>query len=158
MLWLPTGQPPYRAAPVASAAHRLAMLRLALSGEAGNEIDAREIDPAHSGYTVDSLERLHEGLDANTELVLLIGADQYAKLATWHRASDLPRLARLAVFARPGVPLSPPSAGANIEIVPMPPLDVSSSAIRRRIAQGAEVSALLPPAVLNYIQQQGLYR
>jgi len=134
------------------------MLRLALSGEAGNEIDAREIDPAHSGYTVDSLERLREGLDAGTELVLLIGADQYAKLASWYRAPDLPRLARLAVFARPGVTLTPPSAETNVEIVPMPPLDISSSAIRRRIAQGADVSALVPPAVLNHIQQQGLYR
>ena len=156
MLWLPTGQPPYRAAPVAAAAHRVAMLRLALGAAPGNEIDERELDAAHSGYTVDTLEQLQKGLGARDELVLLIGADQYAKLASWHRADELPRLARLAVFARPGTPLGVPAEG--VDIVPMAPLDVSSSDIRRRVARGGDIASLVPSAVLEYIQQQGLYR
>lgn len=132
------------------------MLRLALGALPGNEIDERELDAAHTGYTVESLTQLRAGLGARDELVLLIGADQYAKLASWHRAEELPRLARLAVFARPGAPLAAPAEG--VEIVPMTPLDISSSDIRRRVAQGEDISSLVPPTVLNYIQQQDLYR
>lgn len=132
------------------------MLRLALAGETGHEIDLRELDPAHSGYTVDTLEALRAELGAGAGLVLLMGADQYAKLGSWHRAAELPRLARIAVFARPGAPLAALPGG--VERIAMPSMDVSSSEVRRRLAHGEATDALLPAAVLHYIQQQGLYR
>lgn len=154
VLWLPTGSPPYRRAPLASGAHRLAMLRLAIAGEPRYAIDERELAPGHSGYTVDTLASLHAELGEDAELVLLMGADQYAQRAAWHRWHEVARLARIAVFARPGAP--PPEGEAML--VPLPLLDISASVIRARLARGADVSALVPPAVLAYIRRHGLYR
>lgn len=152
MLWMPTGSPGYRKAPVASAAHRLAMLRLAIAAEPAYSIDERELAPGASGYTYDSLVALRAELGAQTPLILLMGADQHAAIRTWHRWQELPALARIAVFARPGY-----AVPQDVETVPMPPSGVSASAIRAKITAGEDVSALLPPAVLLYIQDNNLY-
>jgi len=178
LLWVPTGRPGYRDAPVASSADRLAMLRLVLGGEPRYAIDARELAADASGYTVDTLTALRSELGADQPLVLLMGDDQFAKLDSWHRWRDLFGLAHIAVFARPGWSLAPGGAvdseftarserasggwrarraGAVIR-VDMAPLDISATALRARIAQGEDVSAWLPPEVAAYIAQHRLYR
>lgn len=154
ILWIPSGTPPHRGAPVASAAHRAAMVRLATAGEPRFVLDEREIRKAAPGYTVETLEDLRAELGKDIGLVLLIGADQHARLETWHRWQDLFSLARIAVFARPGEPLA--DAG-RVTVVPFEPLEVSSTAIRSRIAAGERPHGLLPEAVLDYIQTHRLY-
>jgi nicotinate-nucleotide adenylyltransferase len=154
VLWIPTGTPAYRRPPVASAEDRVAMLGLALAGEPRFSIDRRELDPAHSAYTVDTLRSLRRELGAEADLVLLMGADQHAKLATWHRPQDLPGLCRIAVFARPGSEIADPQA----LVVPMEPLPISASDIRARIARGEDASDMLPAPVNAYIREKGLYR
>jgi len=152
VVWLPTGNPNYRSPPVASTEHRLAMLRLALEGEPRYVIDERELRLGTSGYTYNTLLSLREDLP-EAPLVLLMGADQYSKIDTWYRPQDLAKLCRIAVFARPGWP----EPAGDVTRVPMPPLDVSATALRERIARGADVSAMLPPAVLRYIARHHLY-
>jgi nicotinate-nucleotide adenylyltransferase len=149
---MPTGAPRYRTPAVASGEHRVAMLRLALDHPAF-EIDARELAPAASGYTIDTLKELRLEYGADTELWFIMGADQYAKLDTWHRADDIRRMARIAVFARPGTPFSP----AGAKVVPLEAMNIASSDIRARVARGEDVSALVPPAVANYIARERLY-
>lgn len=158
VLWLPTGAPGYRRAPVAPPEHRLAMLRLALAGEPRYAIDGRELAPGHSGYTYDTLAALRAELGAATPLVMLIGGDQYAKLAGWHRWRELFGLARFAVFARPGEGGGPAGVpeGAVIHLA-MAPMPVSASTIRARLARGESVAGLLPAAVIEYIQLHRLY-
>lgn len=153
VLFMPTGSPRYREPAVASGAHRVAMLRLALADDNACEIDARELAPGASGYTVDTLRELRLELGADTELWLLMGADQYAKLGTWHRPDDVRRLARIAVFARPGWQV-PENA---VTMVPFDPRKVSASEIRARLARGEDISALVPAAVADYIAQHRLY-
>jgi nicotinate-nucleotide adenylyltransferase len=161
LLWIPTGAPRYRPDPVAPAEDRLAMLELALDGEPRYAIDARELRPGASGYTVDTLEALRAERGPDAALVLLIGSDQYEKLAGWHRWRDLFGLARLAVVARPGWA---PEASAEVRAagpvlrVEMAPIDISSTEIRARIARGENVSGMLPPPVLDYISTHRLYR
>ncbi|MDX1375038.1 MAG: nicotinate-nucleotide adenylyltransferase [Burkholderiales bacterium] len=178
VLWIPTGRPGYRDAPVASPAHRVAMLRLALAGEPRYAIDERELGPEASGYTVDTLAALRAELGTDRPLVLLMGDDQFAKLDGWHRWKALFELAHIAVFARPGWSTAPGGAvdaafaaraeraaggwrsrraGAVIR-VDMPLLDVSATALRARIGRGENVSAWLPPAVIDYIMRHRLYR
>ena len=152
LLFMPTGAPHYRAPAIASGEHRVAMLRLAIAGNDCFEIDARELAPGASGYTVDTLRELRLELGAATPLWLLLGADQYGKLDSWYRPQDVKRLARIAVFARPGIDLS-----ASVHLVPMEPMPISSSEIRARLARGEDISALVPPAVANYIAAQRLY-
>jgi nicotinate-nucleotide adenylyltransferase len=154
VLWLPTGAPHYRKPPVASAADRVAMLRLAIGGEPRYAIDERELLPAASGYTFDSMLALRAELDSKTPIVLLLGADQYAKLETWHRWRDLVKLCRIAVFARPG--WNPPDE--RVERVPMAPIEISATEIRTRVALGQDVAGMLPAPVLAYVLEHGLYR
>jgi nicotinate-nucleotide adenylyltransferase len=150
LLWLPTGAPPYRPAPVAAAAHRVAMLTLAIAGEPGYAIDERELQPGASGFTFDSISSLKYE-HPKIGIVLIMGSDQYEKRAGWHRWADLEKLCEVAIFARPG-------SNTKANIVPMTPIAISASDIRARIARGDDVTAMLPPAVLGYIQEKGLYR
>jgi nicotinate-nucleotide adenylyltransferase len=151
LLWVPTGAPPYRPAPVAAAAHRLAMLKLAIAGEPRYAVDDRELAPDASGYTFDTLSSLRKE-HPGTSFALLMGTDQYAKRATWHRWPEIEKLCEVAVVARPGWNLD-----AKAKMIPINPMAVSASDIRARIARGEDVSAMLPPAVLAYIKAKGLY-
>ncbi len=152
ILWIPTGAPGYRKPPVAPAADRVAMLRLALAGEPRFVIDERELSPQASGYTVDTLASLQSELPGEA-IVFLMGADQYEKRSTWHRWPDVERLCDIAVVARPGS-----NVDAMAGILHMTPLPVSASDIRMRLARGEDVSAMLPARVLAYIRDKGLYR
>ena len=149
--FIPTGTTRYRRPALASPEHRLAMLRLALDGSDKLDIDARELEPGASGYTVDTLRALHG--EGKTDIYLLMGADQYEKLASWHRPDEIARLARISVFARPGTELE-----EEVELLPMPPMPISASDVRGRAARGEDLSGLVPPAVANYIARHTLYR
>ena len=148
ILWLPTGSPRYRDPARTPAAHRVAMLRLAIEGEPRYEIDERELAPGHSGYTVDTLKSL------GGRPVLLLGADQYAKFESWHRWQEILELASIAVFARPGWS----AANGRVQSVAFQPMDVSASDIRARLARGDDVASLVPARVLDYIGRHRLYR
>ena len=153
ILFLPTGNPHYRTPAAASGEHRVAMLRLALADHDACEIDARELVPAASGYTLDTLKELRLEYGAGTPLWLLMGADQYAKLDTWHRPQDIRKLARIAVFARPEWKIR--DAGAKV--IALGAMKISASEIRARVARGEDISALVPPAVASYIAEHRLY-
>jgi nicotinate-nucleotide adenylyltransferase len=106
--------------------------------------------------TADKLERLRalrSELGDDAELYLLMGADQYEKLGTWHRPEEVKRLARIAVFSRPGIKLK----DAPHVMIPMDPMALSSSDIRARARRGEDLSRLVPPAVANYIVRRRLY-
>jgi nicotinate-nucleotide adenylyltransferase len=151
ILFIPTGPTRYRTPAIASGEDRVAMLRLALGDEPGFAIDTRELRSGASGYTVDTLRALKSEL-ADSELHLLIGADQYEKLATWHRPDEIQRLARIAVFGRPGIRID-----ESVKRVPMEPMPVSASDIRARAERGEDLAGLVPPAVANYIARRRLY-
>jgi len=102
--FIPAGDPPHRAAPVATPAHRLAMVELAVEGQSGLEVDAREIHRPERSYTVPTLEELWEE-DRSRTLALILGADAFLGLPTWHRWRDVFALAHLVIVPRPGVPL-----------------------------------------------------
>lgn len=179
---VPAGDPPHRGGPAASAADRLAMLRVAVQGFPGLAVDPREIERTGKSYTVLTLEELRAE-DAARPLLLLLGADAFHGLPTWHRWRDVFRLAHIVVVARPGVDLAqgmPPElaaewrarrvdtpatlfstpAGAIFE-QPVAPHPISATAIRMQLARGElghrDVVQLLPSAVLAYIDQHHLY-
>lgn len=153
VLWLPTGDPPYRRAPLASGADRVAMLRLALAGDSAQVIDARELAPGASGFTYDTvLDLTHE--QPGTDFVLVMGGDQYEKRATWHRWAELEKLCRIAVVDRPGAG----APGAGYIRLALPPRDEASSTIRARVKRGEDIASLVPAPVRDYINQKGLYR
>lgn len=179
VLWLPSGSPGHRDAPVAGARERLAMLRLATAGNPRWRIDESELGRAEPTYTVHTLTRMRAQRGAAQPLVLLLGSDSFLSLPTWLRWRELFALAHIAVATRPGhVPsdggpqpelaaeiarrsarpeqLSESAAG-RIARFAMPPMDVSASAVRAGLAAGADVGNLLPASVLAYIRAQQLY-
>ena len=151
VVFIPTGPTRYRKPASASGEQRVAMLRLALQGHPQFSVDERELRPGASGYTVDTLSALRSELKG-AELHLLMGADQYEKLDTWHRPDEVKRLAKLAVFGRPGIRLK-----ENVQLVPMNPMPISASEIRARARAGQDLGGLVAPAVANYIREHRLY-
>ena len=148
VLFMPTGNQKYRPPALASGEHRVAMLRLALD-DARFAVDERELSPQFSGYTVDTLQSLKKELP-DAKLVLLMGADPFAKLDSWHEPQKVRALADIGVFARRGS-----SAGAGA--IPFAESGVSSTEIRARVAAGKDIAGLVPPAVANYISRHRLY-
>jgi nicotinate-nucleotide adenylyltransferase len=179
--WIPAGQPPHRGLPQVTAGQRLAMVRLAGSGNARFSLDASEVEAAEPSYTVHTLERLRRELGAGQSLVLLVGADAFAGLANWHRWRDIFALAHVAVSHRPGFPVETASlphalasefndrrltdsgalkaspAGAIVTFA-MTQLAISATQIRKLLANDLSARYLLPDAVLDYIQTHSLYR
>jgi nicotinate-nucleotide adenylyltransferase len=153
VIWIPTRAPGYRTPPLASAADRVAMLKLALESEPRYELDARELSDAVSGYTADTLKELRLEHGRDTEFWLLIGADQYAKFGDWYRPDEVRRLARIGVFARPGSPLP----GGDVSTLAFGPMEVSGTEIRARARRGESLEGLVPAAVANYISERRLY-
>lgn len=179
--WIPAGQPPHRGAPRLSGAHRLAMVRLAVAGNPAFQVDGAEVASSGPSYTVTTLQRLRRELGPEQPLVLLLGADAFAGLPGWHRWQALLGLAHLVVLHRPGYALASEAlapelgqllaarqagdparlAGAPagaILALPMTQLDISATHIRQLLAAGRSARYLLPPAVLDYIDQHQLYR
>jgi nicotinate-nucleotide adenylyltransferase len=159
--WLPAGQPWQKAGrELASAEHRAAMVALAAAGEPRFVVDVRELHRAGPTYTVDTvaeLQREHPG----AELVLVIGQDQYAKLATWHRWQDLVPRVTLAVAARAGqAPVADAALAAvshRSTVLPLPRIDIAATDIRARVAAGQPIDALVGVPVARYIADHHLY-
>lgn len=180
VLLVPAGRPWQRGAPGASPAQRLHMVRLAVAGNPWFAADGREVERTGPSYTVDTVAELRAENPA-AAICVLLGADAFLNLETWHRWRDLLDIAHLAVAHRPGHALDPagmsavlrvafreratrdPSAlrntrGGTIYAAEMTPLDISASAIRELCRQTGTPRYLLPDAVLDYIESQGLYR
>lgn len=175
---MPAADPPHRPPPGASADDRVAMLELALVGEAGLLLDLRELRREGPSYSVDTLQALRAEFGADAPLALLVGADSFLGLPTWHRWQELFGLAHFVVAGRPGSLLESASAElkaataarwvedpAALRAAPAgrllllhQPLHVhSATAVRRLIGEGKPWRHLLPPAVAGYVQARGLY-
>ena len=168
--YVPAARSPHKLdQPPTPAHHRLAMLRLALADQPRTRILTDELDRAADGrpsYTVDTLTALRQRLGASTRLRLLIGADQVRRFDAWRDAG------RIIDLAEPLVMLRPPESAASLlaslgpderdawrgRLIEVPMVDVSSSEVRRRIAAGESIAALVPDAVARYIREHGLYQ
>ncbi len=158
---LPAGRPWQRSPLAASAAHRLAMLELAAAPHACLRINRLELDYDGPTYTACTLDRLPAGPDDHW----IMGADQLENFCTWERWQDIAATVRLVVAQRPGSRLVAPAAlSAHLSRldrplieIDMPPLAISATQIRARLAQGADIRDLVDPAVADYIGRHGLY-
>ncbi|MDP2826905.1 MAG: nicotinate-nucleotide adenylyltransferase [Sulfuritalea sp.] len=181
---IPTGSPALRAAPHCTASHRLAMVEQALATLPGFSVDPGEVlavaDSPAPSYTVATLERQRRLHGSQRPLVLLLGADAFARLESWHRWRELFGLAHIAVATRPGHELTVGAGDTPLDsefaarrgivadladapagrIVPfaITALEISASAIRERLARGLSVRYLVPDAVLDYIDSHQIYR
>ncbi|MHB1216314.1 MAG: nicotinate-nucleotide adenylyltransferase [Thiobacillus sp.] len=179
VVFIPAGQPPHRGTPHTAAIHRLEMVRRATAGNPLFSVDAREVESPRPSYTVDTLAGLRAELGFEQPLWLLLGADAFLALPTWHEWRRLFDLAHIAVAARPGARLLQSDAmperlnnevsqrqrtkgsvsgpAGSVLLQQMTPLDISATAIRDILARHGSARYLLPDAVLDYIHEHQLY-
>jgi len=160
VLLVPNGDPWQKRStrPITPARTRLALVEAAVAGIPGVGVSAVEVDRPGASYTIDTVEAMladEPGLD----LVLVVGSDAAHGLTTWERHRDLLALVTVAVVDRPGASAGIPTIeGARLVPVEVPALEVSSTDLRHRVAAGAPIDALTPPAVVDLVRDRGLYR
>ncbi len=165
VLFLPTGNPPHKRSGLADKLDRLQMVCLAIEGEAHMDVCREEVDREGVIYTVDTLGILRERMP-DAVFSYIIGADSLRALHTWKRPEKLITLCRFLVVMRPGEGEEETleaarmwrGRGAQIEFLRMEPMDISSTEIRRRIAAGEAIDALVPAGVAAYIRAHELYK
>jgi len=160
--WVPAGAPWQKPAGVlAPAEDRLTMVRLLVAQEPGMTVDSRELNRPGPSYTIDTVRELQAEFPS-LKPWLIIGQDQYARLDTWRDAAQLRVLVRFAVAARDGETPRPPASWAGLshdmQVLPLPRIDLSATRIRECVAAGQPVSPLVGDAVARYIEQHRLYR
>jgi len=172
MLFIPSGNPPHRGAPAASAQQRLAMLQAAIRDEPRFQVDERELKRAAPSYTVDTLAELRREHPADA-LVLVVGMDAFLGFPGWHRWHEMFGLAHVAVAHRPGWTLQ--TGGEIAEVLkqrraetlegtagrvllqPVTQLEISSTQVRETLARGGDPRFLVPEAVRTYIRESDCY-
>ena len=174
--FVPAGDPPHRAAPLADAATRVAMVGAAIAGDDRFYVDERELRRSGPSYTVLTLAELRAERGAQP-IVLILGMDAFAGLDRWHRAAELIGLAHLVVALRPRATL--PAAGLQktllderlcedpaelagrpaglVHVCRNTQIDLSSSAVREVIAAGRDPRYLMPEAARRIILATGSY-
>jgi nicotinate-nucleotide adenylyltransferase len=157
VLFVPAGQQ-WQKESQTSAADRLEMVRLAVASNPVFAVSTVDVDRSGPTYTVDTLRDL-KALKPEAELVFIGGADAISGLDTWKSADELGNLAHFVAVTRPGYEFRlPKAATGNIETLEIPALDISSTEVRKRIADGLSLEGLVPDAVYSYIQARNLYR
>jgi nicotinate-nucleotide adenylyltransferase len=167
VLFMPAAQPPHKVGkPVSRATDRLLMTRLAIAANPLLELCPIEMERPGPSYTIDSideLERLHPG---DTQLYLVMAADSLAQIDTWREPDRLIERIEWIVGPRPGDALPDRPAlearfgeyASRIHLLEGPSLDVSSTALRERVANGQPIRYLVPRGVEELITERGLYR
>jgi len=174
---IPSHIPPHRPQPLASPFHRFAMVSLAVGGNAGWRGSDVELRTEAASYTSATLSKFHERGYAAAELFFVIGADAFADITSWKDYPGILDRAHFAVVSRPRfhvneLPARLPELKPRMVQAPLDELsqvetvillidaltaDVSSTAIRERVAHGVSIAGLVPPAVQQHIEQHGLY-
>lgn len=161
VIFVPTACPPHkRVEGEIAIEHRLAMVRLALQGLAGFRVSTLEAQSERVSYSIDTLDRLAQEYSRGTRLRFIVGADQLDEIESWKDYRRLLEDYGLFAAERPGS-----GRGAILErlrkwviAVPMPGIELSSTEIRRRVAQGRSIRFLVPLAVEAYIRENRLYQ
>lgn len=184
VIFVPAAIPPHKAVELASVAHRFAMVTLAVAGWSGFEADDLELSREGPSYSADTME-VFRGRYPDADLSFLMGIDMFRTLSTWRDPHRLVAACRLLVIGRQGTPFAGLSGmpwlgdtprdvlerldtdageavldfGPRIPVclVKPVPCDVSSTQIRRDLAEGRSVKKALPAPVQSYILQNRLY-
>lgn len=176
--FIPSHIPPHRDAPRSTAEQRVKMLKLAIDGVEGLEIDGRELAREGKSYAVDTLRSIREEVGSELSVTTVIGFDSYRLLNEWREWRALLDYAHIAVLERPGYSehdlsdeVADFSTGRFVDDpaclrsrphglmckLRLIQIDISATAIRNVIAAGKSPAFMLPREVISYIYENGLY-
>lgn len=163
VIFMPAGVPAFKQQGVTAAEHRYLMCVLATTTNPFFEVSRLEIDRPGVTYTIDTIRELKK-LYPNSELFFITGADAVFEIVRWKDTSEYKDLVTFIATHRPGYDIASAFsehadffAEFHIEVIQVPALAVSSSDIRRRVAEHANYRYLTPDSVAAYIKKHGLY-
>ena len=149
---------------VSTGADRYAMIKSAIEDFDEFTVSDYEINREGPSYTIETLEYWHSILDG--ELTFVLGFDSAVEVDSWHRGSDILAKFPLITARRPDTDTEEgmrkiealrAEYGADITVMDMPPVDISSSEIRRKIKSGESIRGMVPDSVEEYIIEHNLY-
>lgn len=170
VIFLPSADPPHKPKGLAATIeHRMEMVRVAIAGHPRFDLDDFDARRAGPTYTLDTVRHFAAATDAPSQLCWIIGSDSLAELHTWHRAAELVDACDIVTAARRGSispdielqhPMFTPEQVARLRdnVLQTPHIDISSTDIRQRVADGQSIHYLVPNAVGHYIAEHELYR
>jgi nicotinate-nucleotide adenylyltransferase len=162
---MPVAVPPHKEAREdPGGVDRVELCRLAVADDERFEVSTLEVDRGGASFTVDTLRGLHDS-EPDHDLTFIVGGDMAQSLPAWREPEVILDLATLAVAEREGVRrediarrLDGLHGGDRVVFFDMPRIDISSSSIRRRVAEGRPIRYLVPDAVAEAIAERGLYQ
>lgn len=169
-VFIPAGQPPHKPGrAITTAHHRLAMLELAIASNPHFRLSRVEMDRPGPSYLVDTLRLLLQEWGTDAALYFVIGWDSLEEFHTWRDPMGiLAQLTYLVAARRPGyrkddgymtsLEARLPGIAQRLLVVPAPQLDISSTDLRRRVAEKRPIKYQLPEGVEQYIREHGLYQ
>lgn len=167
VIFIPVGKAPHKSSlKMLDPEIRLHMVELAIADNPYFQTSRVEIDSTDTSYTLHTLERLKQIYGENSKLYFITGADTLLDLENWYAVERVLKLCTFVGATRPGyvenalVDMASrlkEKFHAEIELIAIPGLSISSTEIRERIINGITVKYLLPDAVERYILQEGIY-
>lgn len=158
VIFVPAYLPPHKSIHSTTAANtRLKMLRFLITDIPKFEISTIELHRKGISYTVDTLKTFHKQYP-NAEIVLIIGADNLAQIQSWKSPHTILDIASIAVYSRRGYNQYIKKNRINAIHLKGPPLAISSTEVRKRIAKGLPIHHLVPPSIRKYIEEHSLYK
>lgn len=155
---MPDARPPHLArkssSTVLSTADRVAMLKLAIADNPKLDIELTEIKRGGVSYTYDTMLQLRQQ-HPDTDYYFIIGGDMVADLPNWHKVAQLQKMVTFVGVRRLGFPVA---SKFPILWVDVPLIDISSTAIRKRVSHHCSINYMVPTKVIDYINKKGLYR
>lgn len=171
VVFMPAGEPPHKTRRLAAAELRYQLALAATASHPRFTVSRFEIEKTEVCYTVDTLEHMSEIAPEGTELFFITGADAVLDILTWKDPARMFELATFIAATRPGYDLarisgfmkdlgarlSWPEGEAQVRVMEIPALAISSSMIRERLAAGRSIRYLVPGSVLQIIEKSGAY-
>jgi nicotinate-nucleotide adenylyltransferase len=151
---IPTGNPWLKDhTPIASGEQRVAMAQIAVNSlnlDEKVQVSAIEVKRPGPSYAIDTVNELSK-IYPDCQFTLVLGSDAASNLNRWHRSEELQKLVDLLVVKRAGVDSS------SFDEIEIAAPDLSSTQIRDKVANSADISELVIPTVASFIKEHHLY-
>ena len=166
VLFVPAGTPPHkRDQTLSSAEDRTAMTLAAIADNPNFSLSRVDLDRPGPHYTVDTLALLRTQHPHVTEWFFLMGEDSLHDLPAWYNPQGVLQQARIAVMPRlskrvalAALTTALPQIAERLIWLDVPPVNFSATDLRRRVVDNLPLRYLVPPAVVDYIREHGLYQ
>ncbi len=169
IVFVPAGQPPHKPEDgITPVQQRLTMLKLAIASNPHFALSLVDVQRTGPSYTVDTLRLLRHELGSRAEFYFIIGGDSLKDLPDWREPAGILAQAIIVALLRPGytevsgqreqLEARLPSLKQRLITLDGPRMDISSTDLRRRVADGRPIKYQTPETVEKYIFRQSLYR